>query len=102
MGILQDMAPWFTDQQRADFIKGALTYLPGKAIQRNDLVQIGDRFGTHFALIYNRRLFKQPPKTTDELVALAEPIRSISMTMDARSDTDWYGISASPTSRFHF
>src|SRR5262245_66169939 len=28
MGLLQDMAPWFTDEQRADFIHDALTYLP--------------------------------------------------------------------------
>jgi arabinogalactan oligomer / maltooligosaccharide transport system permease protein len=73
MGILQDMGPWFTDEERARFIKGALTFLPDKADPtKSDLVQVGDRFGTHLALIYNRRFVPIPPKTTDELVAVAE------------------------------
>lgn len=73
MGLLQDMGPWFTDEQRAEFIKGALTFLPGKDDPtKSDLVQVGDRFGTHLALIYNRRLVPKPPTTTDELVAIAQ------------------------------
>ncbi|HEY4234119.1 MAG TPA: extracellular solute-binding protein [Lacipirellulaceae bacterium] len=73
MGIVQDMGPWFTDDMRAEFIKGALTFLPNKDDPtQTDLVQVGDRFGTHLALVYNRRFIKEPPKTTDELVALAK------------------------------
>jgi arabinogalactan oligomer / maltooligosaccharide transport system substrate-binding protein/arabinogalactan oligomer / maltooligosaccharide transport system permease protein len=73
MGILQDMGPWFTDDLRAKFIKGALTFLPDKDdATKSDLVQVGDRFGTHLALVYNRRFIKAPPTTTDELVALAK------------------------------
>jgi arabinogalactan oligomer/maltooligosaccharide transport system permease protein len=73
MGILQDMGPWFTDEQRAEFIKGALTFLPGvDDSTKSDLVQVADRFGTHLALIYNRRFVKRPPKTTNELVAIAQ------------------------------
>ena len=41
--------------------------MPTKA----DLVQVADRFGNHLALVYNRRFIREPPKTTDELVALA-------------------------------
>src|SRR5262245_39678945 len=42
MGLLQDMAPWYTDEQRADFVKGALTYLPALADPtKHELVQIG-------------------------------------------------------------
>ena len=58
--------------QRADFIKGALTYLPALVDPtKHDLVQVGDRFGNHLSLIYNRRFVTEPPKTTDELIALA-------------------------------
>ena len=72
MGLLQDMAPWYTDEQRADFIKGALTYLPALVDPtKHELVQVGDRFGNHLTLIYNRRFIAEPPKTTDELIALA-------------------------------
>jgi arabinogalactan oligomer/maltooligosaccharide transport system permease protein len=73
MGLLQDMAPWFTDEQRADFIKGALTYLPALVDPtKHELVQVGDRFGNHLSLVYNRRLVKSPPTTTDELIEIAK------------------------------
>ena len=73
MGLLQDMAPWFTDEQRADFVEGALTYLPALVDPtKHELVQVGDRFGNHLALVYNRRFIAEPPKTTDELIALAQ------------------------------
>lgn len=90
MGILQDMSPWFPDELHADFVDGALTFLPGKNNpSRNELVQIGDRFGNHLALVYNRRFIKEPPKTTDELVALA-----IKNTFDENDDgrKDRYGL----------
>ena len=90
MGLLQDMAPWFTDDQRDDFIEGALTYLP-RCVDptKHELVQVGDRFGNHLALVYNRRFIKAPPKTTDELIALAE-----SNTIDEDGDgrKDRYGL----------
>jgi maltose-binding protein MalE len=72
MGILQDMAPWFPPELRADFVDGALTFLPAPGDPAHeDLVQVGDRFGNHLALVYNRRFISRPPRTTDELVDLA-------------------------------
>jgi arabinogalactan oligomer / maltooligosaccharide transport system permease protein len=77
MRVLQDMGPWFPDDLRGDFVEGALTFLPGAKVNgknaegKNDLVQVGDRFGNHLALVYNRRLISEPPKTTDELAELA-------------------------------
>ena len=38
---------------------------------KRELVQVGDRFGNHLALVYNRRFIQTPPKTTDELIELA-------------------------------
>jgi len=90
MDILQDMAPWFPEEMRKDFVEGALTYLPTKAdASRNELVQVGDRFGNHLALVYNRRFIKEPPKNTDELVRLA-----IENTFDENGDgrKDRYGL----------
>ncbi len=72
MGLIQDLAPWFPASMNVDFVDGALTYLPSrKDPSRHELVQVGDRFGNHLALVYNRRFIKAPPKTTDELVQLA-------------------------------
>ncbi len=72
MGVVQDMGPWFPAKLRGDFVDGALTYLPAKGdAAKKDLVQVADRFGNHLALVYNRRFITEPPKTTDELVALA-------------------------------
>lgn len=72
MGILQDMGAWFPDELRSDFVDGALTYLPAaKNPSQRELVQVADRFGNHLALVYNRRFLPEPPKTTDELIALA-------------------------------
>jgi arabinogalactan oligomer / maltooligosaccharide transport system permease protein len=72
MGIVQDMNRWFGEELRKDFAAGALTYLPARGdFSRRALVQIGDRFGNHLALVYNRRFISEPPRTTKELVELA-------------------------------
>ena len=72
MGILQDMTPWFPAEQQSEFVEGALTFLPSMSDPaKRELVQVGDRFGNHLALVYNRRFIASPPKTTDEMVKLA-------------------------------
>jgi arabinogalactan oligomer/maltooligosaccharide transport system permease protein len=72
MGIIQDLSPWLPEAERAEFVDGALTTLPAHGdAGRRDLVQIGDRFGNHLALVYNRRLVASPPTTSDELVKVA-------------------------------
>jgi arabinogalactan oligomer / maltooligosaccharide transport system permease protein len=72
MGILQDMSPWIPTERREDFVDGALTYLPSTSDPaKRELVQVGDRFGNHLALVYNRKFIKTPPKTTDEMVEMA-------------------------------
>ena len=90
MGVVKDMSPWFPEKLRGDFVEGALTYLPTTADpSRRALVQVADRFGNHLALVYNRRLIKKPPKTTDELIELA-----IKNTVDENGDgkPDRYGL----------
>jgi arabinogalactan oligomer/maltooligosaccharide transport system permease protein len=73
MGILQDMSPWFPADHVGNFVDGALTFLPARSDPAHkELVQIGDRFGNHLALVYNRRFIAQPPRTTDDLIELAK------------------------------
>jgi len=82
MGVVQDMSPWFPGELRGGFVDGALTCLPATHNpERKELVQVADKFGNHLALVYNRKLVPQPPKTTDELVALA-----IKNTIDQNGD----------------
>ncbi|HEX4415085.1 MAG TPA: extracellular solute-binding protein [Lacipirellulaceae bacterium] len=90
MGVVQDMSPWFPQEQRADFVDGALTYLPAsREPLKKELVQIADRFGNHLALVYNRRFIKEPPKTSEELANLA-----VENTIDEDGDgrKDRYGL----------
>jgi arabinogalactan oligomer/maltooligosaccharide transport system permease protein len=90
MGILQNMSEWFPADKHDDFVDGALTFLPARDDpSRTELVQIGDRFGNHLALVYNRKFIKEPPKTTKELVDLA-----IANTLDDDKDgrKDRYGL----------
>jgi arabinogalactan oligomer/maltooligosaccharide transport system permease protein len=82
MGILRDMSKLYPAGRLEDFVDGAITYLPARDDpNRRELVQIGDRFGNHLALVYNRRFVPQPPKTTDELVQIA-----IENTLDENRD----------------
>jgi arabinogalactan oligomer/maltooligosaccharide transport system permease protein len=90
MGLIQDLSPWFPEGEGGEFVDGALTYLPAlNDPTKRELVQVGDRFGNHLALVYNRRFIKTPPKTTDELVRLA-----VENTIDADGDgrMDRYGL----------
>ena len=67
---------------------------------REELVQVGDRFGNHLALVYNRKFIKEPPKTTDELVAIAKSrTRSTRTATAGRTATAWCGTSPSRSSR---
>lgn len=90
MRLIQDLSRWFSEVERNEFVEKALTYLPAKngAVQR-ELMQVGDRFGNHLALVYNRKFIKSPPKTTDELVELA-----VQNTLDENGDgrKDRYGL----------
>ena len=90
MRVLQDMGPWFPEVLRGDFVEGALTFLPAaEDTSKPDLVQVGDRFGNHLALVYNRRLIATPPKTTEELAELA-----VKHTVDENGDgrKEQYGL----------
>jgi len=82
MQIIQDMSFWVSEQIEEEFLEGALTYLPSPIhSERNDLVQIPDRFGNHLALVYNRNLIASPPQTTDEMIDLGS-----ANTIDADQD----------------
>lgn len=72
MGVVQDLSKWFPANENADFVDGALTFLPSPHdATKRELVQVADRFGNHLALVYNRRFLPTPPKTSDELIDFA-------------------------------
>lgn len=90
MGIVRDMAPWFSADEQTDFVDQALTRLPSPGNpDQVMLVQIGDRVGNHLALVYNKRLLPTPPKTSDELVRMA-----VEATIDEDNDgrVEQYGL----------
>ena len=90
MQIVQDLSGWFPEAERADFVEGALTTLPARdGSGRRELVQVGDRFGNHLALVYNRKLLPEPPKTTSELVRMA---REQTVDTDGDGRLDRYGL----------
>jgi arabinogalactan oligomer/maltooligosaccharide transport system permease protein len=90
MGLIQDLGRWLPGAERDDFVAGSLTTLPARSDPtRDELVQIGDRFGNHLVLVYNRTLLPEPPRTTDELIELA-----VKNTVDEDGDgrIDRYGL----------
>ncbi|MEM8866026.1 MAG: extracellular solute-binding protein [Planctomycetota bacterium] len=89
IGALQDLSPWF-EEVRDEFDPQALVDLPSFTDpDEEQLVFVGDRFGNHLALVYNKRLIPEPPKTSDEFVELAK-----ANTVDENGDgkTDRYGL----------
>jgi arabinogalactan oligomer/maltooligosaccharide transport system permease protein len=98
MGVVQDLSKWFPASENADFVEGALTFLPSpRDATKSELVQVADRFGNHLALVYNRRFIPTPPKTTDELIELA-----VQNTRDEDGDgrKDRYGLVSNFTEPF--
>ena len=115
IGALQDLSPWFSEEERTAFDPEALVTLPAKddgpgspggdgesdkdsTTSRQDrLLLVGDRFGNHLALVYNRNFIPEPPETTDELVELA-----VENTVDENGDgrPDRYGIAWNSTEPF--
>lgn len=91
MGVVRDMRPWFPANEDPNFVVGALTFLPSnRDPSHKDLVQVADKFGNHLALVYNRKLIAEPPKTTDELVKLAiENTRNADGGRDKRYGLVW-------------
>lgn len=74
IGALVDLSPWFSERATAEFDPRALVRMPPGPQGRGDpeqLVMVGDRFGNHLALVYNRKFIPTPPATTDELVRQA-------------------------------
>ena len=73
IGAVQDMAPWFPPEVQREFDPRTLAILPDKEDPNvRKLVFVGDRFGNHLALIYNRDFLDKPPQTKEELVEIVK------------------------------
>ncbi|HEY6563736.1 MAG TPA: extracellular solute-binding protein, partial [Pirellulaceae bacterium] len=90
MGIIQDLSVSFTAEELAEFEAAALIWIPStKPPHRPELALIGDRLGNHLALVYNRKLLPEPPKTTSEMVRMA---KALTVDRDGDGKIDQYGI----------
>ncbi|RIK82202.1 MAG: maltose/maltodextrin transport permease-like protein [Planctomycetota bacterium] len=100
MGALEDMSPYLPPEDLAAFDPRAVIRVPSRDDPaRSELVFLGDRFGNHLALVYNKRFIAKAPETTDELVALARQ-----HTVDENGDgvPDRFGIVWNYTEPFFF
>ena len=87
---LQDMTPWFPESLQQQFDPRTVIDAPAdRSADTDKLVFVGDRFGNHLALIYNRHMLPEPPRTTDELVAMA---KANTVDEDGDGKPDRYGI----------
>ena len=99
MGALADLSQRLSPEELADFDPASLIRLPSRDDPTHDqLVFVGDRFGNHLALVYNRKLIEKPPQTLDELLALAKK-----NTVDEDGDGvfDRYGLAWNFTEPFY-
>ncbi len=100
MGALQDMSPWVTEKEIERLDPRSVIRMPARDDpRREELVFLGDRFGNHLGLIYNRRLVSRPPETTDELVELA---KANTVDEDGDGNLDRYGLVWNYTEPFFF
>lgn len=82
MNLLADLQPWFQPDELSQFVDQAVIRDPAHAMAQDaPVLQLGDRLGNHLALVINRQLIPQAPRTTAELVAAA-----IANTIDRNGD----------------
>lgn len=73
IGALQDLRTWFDEAELSAFDPNALVASPATESEGGErLLMLGDRFGNHLALVYNRAFVPEPPADTDALVAVAK------------------------------
>jgi arabinogalactan oligomer / maltooligosaccharide transport system permease protein len=90
MGALEDMSPWIPVEEEKLFDPRAVIRMPARGEgQPDELVFLGDRFGNHLALVYNRRFITEPPQTTRDLV---EAAKANTVDEDGDGAPDRYGL----------
>ena len=78
MGIIQDMRPFFSSDELAEFTQESLIEGDSENGKPNSLLLVGDRVGNHLALVINRNIAKSIPQNTNELIRLATDHTSLS------------------------
>ncbi len=71
IGALADMSAWFPAEDLADFDPDTLSTRQSDTGEQ-ELIFVGDRFGNHLALVYNKNILKEPPKTAKEFAELGD------------------------------
>ncbi len=73
MGIIQDLGPYYSDNELRLYSGDALTYATTpESKETSSLLQIGDRIGNHLALIVNRNIVNEIPRNSDDLIRIAK------------------------------
>jgi len=68
MELIQPLEPFFTEEELKSFLPEALVWWNGH------LYQVADRIGNHLTLVYNKDLVPEPPRDTDELIAIGKQL----------------------------
>lgn len=83
MGIIQPLEELFEPEFFEKFDPNGVVRYKGH------IYQIADRIGNHLTLVYNRRLLRTPPRTTDELLAVGP---GLTKDVDGDGLTDQYAL----------
>ena len=93
MGFIQPMEEFFSDAEQAEFDTTCLVHF------RGHLYLVADRIGNHLTLIYNKKLLPEPPKNSDELIALG---RELTKDFDSNGRIDQWALVWNYTEPFFF
>ncbi|MDI6807572.1 MAG: extracellular solute-binding protein [Candidatus Eisenbacteria bacterium] len=91
LGIIKPLEEIFGSEFFSKFVPASLDTLNGH------IYAVPDQVGNHLFLIYNKKLVKKPPHTSDELISIAKKL-----TIDRNSDgtPDQYGLAFDSTEPF--
>ncbi len=93
MGLIAPLPGVLPPTELQDFDPSALVTYQGQ------LYAVGDGVGNHLMLIYNKKLVKEPPRTTDELIRIGQA-NTIDENKDGRPER--YGLAWNFTEPFFF
>ena len=65
------MSTWFSPEEQEKFDDRTLAHRQSENGEQ-ELIFVGDRFGNHLAMVYNRNILPEPPKTAEAFARLAD------------------------------
>ncbi|MFS4459963.1 extracellular solute-binding protein [Bdellovibrio sp. HCB2-146] len=93
MGIIQPLDGLLEEQELSKFDPLALPHYQGHRYM------LGGTVGNHLMLLYNKKLLKNPPQNSDELIKIGQ---RLTQDLDGDGKTDQYGLVFNYTEPFFF